>query len=251
MAGPTAISEGDLRRLLDVVSLEAIRDDGPELPEQVMRGLAELIPCAAVSFFVMDTRRAELLAHQELDLAGLPEESDEAGALFFESYWDCLACCYPERHADHDRVTTWQDFYSEREFRKLLMAEYFLGSGLWHELLVTLPPQGGFERRLMLTRPVGDVPFSERDRLLLTLLRPHLVKLRDRIEAVRRTVPVLTPRQVELMRRVAQGQTNRQVAHDLGLSEGTVRKHLENIYARLGVNSRTEAVARMPQALLG
>lgn len=87
--------------------------------------------------------------------------------------------------------------------------------------------------------------------MLLTLLRPHLVALRDRVEAVRRTVPVLTPRQVELLRRVAQGQTNRQVARDLSLSEGTVRKHLENIYARLEVNSRIEAVARMSQALVG
>jgi DNA-binding CsgD family transcriptional regulator len=247
----STISERDLRRLLDVVSPEASQDDGPELPEQVLRGLAELIPCAAVSFFVMDTRRAEVLAEQVHVLADLPEESDEVNALFFEAYWDCLACCYPERYNDHDRVTTWQDFYSEREYRNLLMGEYFLRSGVWHELLVTLPPQGGFERRLMLTREVGDRPFSERDRLLLTLLRPHLVSLRDRIEAVRRTVPVLTPRQAELMRRVAQGQTNRQAARALGLSEGTVRKHLENIYARLEVNSRTEAVARMPRALLG
>jgi DNA-binding CsgD family transcriptional regulator len=251
MPGPSTISERDLRLLLDVVSPEATADEGPELPEQVMRGLADLIPCAAVSFFVMDTRRALVLADQELALANLPEESDELSALFFQAYWDCMSCCYAERYDDHDRVTTWRDFYSDREYRNLLMGEYFTSLGIWHELLVTLPPQGGFERRLMLTREIGDVPFSERDRLLLTLLRPHLVTLRDRVEAVRRTVPVLTPRQVELLRRVAQGKTNRQVARDLGLSEGTVRKHLENIYARLEVNSRTEAVARMPHALIG
>jgi DNA-binding NarL/FixJ family response regulator len=34
------------------------------------------------------------------------------------------------------------------------------------------------------------------------------------------------------------------VARDLGLSEGTVRKHLESIHARLEVHSRTEAVVR-------
>ena len=251
MSELTTITERDLRRLLDVVSPEASQDDGPELPHEVLRGLADLIPCAAVSFFVMDTHRAALIAGQQYALADLPDETDESEALFFEAYWDCLACCYPERYDDHERVTTWQDFYSEREYRKLLMAQYFTSSGIWHELLVTLPPQGGFERRLMLCREVGDVPFSERDRLLLTLLRPHLVKLRDRVEAERRTVPVLTPRQAELLRRVARGQTNRQAARDLGLSEGTVRKHLENIYARLEVNSRTEAVARMPEALLG
>jgi DNA-binding NarL/FixJ family response regulator len=51
------------------------------------------------------------------------------------------------------------------------------------------------------------------------------------------------------MRRVALGHTNRQVARDLGLAEGTVRKHLENIYARLEVNSRTEALARLGDVL--
>lgn len=251
MTDSSTISEGDLRRLLDVVSPEASNDDGHELPVQVLRGLAELIPCATISFFVMDTRRAEILASQELTFAEMPADSDEADALFFEAYWDCLACCYPERYDDHDRVTTWRDFYSEREYRRLLMAEYFLSSGLWHELLVPLPAHGGLERRLLLTREVGDVPFSERDRLLLTVLRPHLVNLRDRIEAVRRTVPVLTPRQTELLGRVAQGDTNRQIARALQLSEGTVRKHLENIFNRLEVNSRTEAVARVPQTLLG
>jgi DNA-binding NarL/FixJ family response regulator len=47
------------------------------------------------------------------------------------------------------------------------------------------------------------------------------------------------------MRLVADGFTNRQIARELGVSEGTVRKHLENVYARLGVQSRTQAIARV------
>lgn len=43
---------------------------------------------------------------------------------------------------------------------------------------------------------------------------------------------------------VAAGHTNIQVARRLGISEGTVRSHLENIYERLGVSSRTAAVTR-------
>jgi DNA-binding NarL/FixJ family response regulator len=46
------------------------------------------------------------------------------------------------------------------------------------------------------------------------------------------------------LRLVAAGHTNRQIARPLGISEGTVRKHLENIYARLQVSSRTAAVTR-------
>ena len=56
--------------------------------------------------------------------------------------------------------------------------------------------------------------------------------------------PELTPRHWELLRLVAAGHTNSQIARRLGLSEATVRKHLENIYGRLQVSSRTAAVTR-------
>jgi len=46
------------------------------------------------------------------------------------------------------------------------------------------------------------------------------------------------------MRLLAAGCTNTQIARRLGISEGTVRTHLENIYERLGVSSRTAAVIR-------
>ncbi len=67
MAG-SSITERDLRALLDVVSPEAVASVGPEMPEQVLRGLAELIPCSSVSFFVMDRYRREMPAMQELFL---------------------------------------------------------------------------------------------------------------------------------------------------------------------------------------
>jgi len=249
MALSSSVTEYDLRAMLDVVSPDAVASDGPEFPEQVLRGLADLIPCSSVSFFVMDTRRGELHEMQELSLADLPAEDEETTALFFGAYWDCIDCCSPELTGDHTQVGGWSDVYTEREYSRVLMGEYFRRVGIWHELLVCLRPVGGLQRRIMLAREPGDPPFSERDRLLLTLLRPHLVDLRNRIEAERRTVPALTMRQQELLRRVAMGHSNRRVARDLGLSEGTVRKHLQNVYERLGVHSRTEALARTGVAL--
>jgi DNA-binding NarL/FixJ family response regulator len=63
-------------------------------------------------------------------------------------------------------------------------------------------------------------------------------------ERRRDPVPRLTPRQWELLRMVAAGHTNTQIGRRLGISEGTVRTHLENIYERLHVSSRTAAVTR-------
>lgn len=53
----------------------------------------------------------------------------------------------------------------------------------------------------------------------------------------------LTRRQSEVLQRLAAGAGTERIAADLFISPQTVRKHLENVFARLGVNSRAEAVA--------
>lgn len=52
----------------------------------------------------------------------------------------------------------------------------------------------------------------------------------------------LTPRQLELIRALAQGRQYKEIAHDLGLSASTVRSHLHFAYERLGVSDRAQAV---------
>jgi DNA-binding CsgD family transcriptional regulator len=55
---------------------------------------------------------------------------------------------------------------------------------------------------------------------------------------------ILTLREREVLSWVARGKTNAEIAELLWLAPGTVRKHLENVYAKLGVSTRTAAVAR-------
>jgi DNA-binding CsgD family transcriptional regulator len=59
----------------------------------------------------------------------------------------------------------------------------------------------------------------------------------------RRRIPPLTPREREILDLVAEGKTNAEVAEILWVSPGTVRRHLENVYAKLGVHTRTAAAA--------
>ncbi len=59
----------------------------------------------------------------------------------------------------------------------------------------------------------------------------------------RRSLAGLTPRELEVLRRVAAGSSNRQIATALVLSERTVARHLSNIFTKLGVDSRTAAAA--------
>jgi DNA-binding NarL/FixJ family response regulator len=51
----------------------------------------------------------------------------------------------------------------------------------------------------------------------------------------------LTARELEVLRLVAAGRSNREIATSLVISEHTVARHLQNIYAKLRVSSRTAA----------
>lgn len=55
----------------------------------------------------------------------------------------------------------------------------------------------------------------------------------------------LSPREQEVLKILATGKSNDQIARLLGISRRTVQKHLERIYARLGVENRTAAVGRL------
>jgi len=55
-------------------------------------------------------------------------------------------------------------------------------------------------------------------------------------------VESFTDRELDVLRLAARGMTNRGIGHELGISHRTVQGHLQSIYGKLDVNSRTEAV---------
>jgi DNA-binding CsgD family transcriptional regulator len=135
--------------------------------------------------------------------------------------------------------------WSARGYADTPLGSQFAALGVKDEVLVPMTPLGGTDRRLLLFRGADSPDFSERDKAMLALARPHVAELHTRRDRELRGEPNLTPRQWEVLRRVATGASNTQIARALGLSEATVRKHLENVFVRLGVQSRTEAVARV------
>ncbi len=89
---------------------------------------------------------------------------------------------------------------------------------------------------------------KQRERELLELLRPHLVLWRSRWSAPVPGVLQLTAREQDVLRAVADGATNRQIAAQLWISAHTVRTHLEHIFEKLDVHTRTEAAALLRDA---
>jgi two-component system nitrate/nitrite response regulator NarP len=80
-------------------------------------------------------------------------------------------------------------------------------------------------------------------------------ELRDRIAALGESLPAerpsLAPRERELIKHVRQGLRNREIAKELGVTEGTVKVYLHNVFDKLGVKNRTELAIRADEFLAG
>lgn len=125
---------------------------------------------------------------------------------------------------------------------------------------IPLAMQGCKLLRIELRRARRD--FSPRDRERLALLQPHLAYLYRQacvpgpiLTASSPDTPwpaawpgadtLLTPREGDVMKWVACGKTDADIAVLLAISPRTVHKHLEHIYEKLGVETRTAAVMAM------
>ncbi len=81
---------------------------------------------------------------------------------------------------------------------------------------------------------------SALDAVIAQKLMAHLAGTTRAAESVER----LTPRELEVLELAARGLTNRAIGRALGISDRTVQGHLANIYSKLQVSSRTEAVTK-------
>lgn len=226
------VTDQDLRLLRRLIDPARPSSPDEDIAQSLLVDLAELIGCEDVTLQVMDFRARYARVQSTYDEG---DDDPELENLFWETFWDCLSCSYPQRTGD-SQVTRDSDFHTG-------FPDPFLEAiGRPHEMLVPLPVPDRLDHRLLLFRH-GGPDFSERDVLLLTLLQPHLTELHTRQLRRQRGMRDLTPRQWEILRLVASGCTNRQVGRALGLTERTVSKHLENIYLRVGAQSRTEAIA--------
>ena len=149
------------------------------------------------------------------------------------------------------------DFLTAKQWRRReIYNDFYRRFGLVWEIAAQIHASPGLVRCASLQRADGD--FGERDRRLLDLIAPHLRAAHRRIaeradllaksrprptpEALATHLP-LSPREAEVLACLTAGEPNAAIASDLGISPHTVARHLERIYAKLGVQNRAAATA--------
>jgi DNA-binding CsgD family transcriptional regulator len=245
-----ALHSRDLRAALEFVETAwAVADERAFTPE-TLSALNELIASDDIAYCDIDrVRRRELLWVGVYEEYVGVDEDDEDVALFWRIVDEHPLCHHQQAYADFS-ATRLSDVISRSRFvNSRVYAEYFRPFGIEAELEMGIARSRARTCNFLLGRASGD--FSLRDRVVLELVRPHLRRIREMTE-LRRAVSdpqpedlnLLTTREAEILELVAAGLTNAAIAERLWVSPGTVKKHLENIYAKLDVANRTAAVLK-------
>jgi DNA-binding CsgD family transcriptional regulator len=236
------VSGRDVAALLDVVHEGASATGREPFPPIVLQRLARLIPAdALVGYQDVDlssgcrvVERVEVLA--QLDTGPVTEATHR---FCTQNPLRDTVC------SRESRVLKLSDFYTRAQLRRLdFYVEVWRPLGIDDCLRMWLPAPP--QRACVVFLERGGRPFGNRDRALLELLRPHLIRFRVNAEFRRRAngVTGLTEREAEVLGWVGNGKTNDEIAAVLHVSPHTVRKHLENIFEKLDVHTRTAAAAQ-------
>lgn len=328
----------DVSALLGFVSELKDLDDALAFPPRTLALLNRLIAADFVVYSILDpvARRSKLqVFHEEGEEGVVWGQQDDGMDELRELWWNIRpthpVCGRRGKTGNWTQPLKVSDFATLREFRRTPIYDVFYRGELDYWLDMGLPATET-ETRVFIWARLGGNDFSERDRLILEFLQPHLAaraaavevaaiasaslaEIEDgagselhrvvlcssqgRIEFASRTsyallrrylgiengrVPAallrqessllkhssgrlsirvassgrlrilllderrsdldcLTVRERDVLERVAQGRSNARIAMELEIANATVAKHLEHIYGKLGVRSRTAAAA--------
>lgn len=131
------------------------------------------------------------------------------------------------------------DFITKRELHDLgLYQEVYKFLGVERQMALSVHPAPGELVSMVLSSSLHD--FTERDRVVMSLLQPAIQRAFS-VMRQRKLLGSLSSREAEVLSWVAEAKTNKEIALILGISARTVQKHLETIFTKLGVETRTAA----------
>jgi DNA-binding CsgD family transcriptional regulator len=233
----------DLRAVLEFVELAWARAGEHAFPLATLEALARVIPCDSVGYTELDR-----LDRRVIEYVGTDDDDGGDDELFWDIVGEHPLCRYQLAYADFSPKRL-SDVISPRQLsRTRVYAEWFRPYRIGAELEVGIVRSRTRTRNFVFERSDGD--FSDRDVTVLGLIAPHLARIHEATQ-LRKAAKVadpgnlarLTTREAEILELVAAGLPNAAIAERLWISPGTVKKHLDNVYAKLGVANRTAAAA--------
>ena len=242
--GLDSLRRSDLRAVLEFVDTAwALAGERPFCPETLV-ALRQLVPCDLVAYCELDRLHGS-------KIESFDEDGEETGddALFWEIAGEHPLCRHQLAYGDFS-ATRLSDVLAQRRLaHSRVYADWFRPAGVVAEVEIGIANSRVRTRNFILDRVQGN--FSARDSAVLEMVRPHLARIHDTAELRRAAggsqpgeLELLSPREAEVLELVAEGLSNAGIAERLWISPGTVKKHLDNIYARLGVRGRAAAAAR-------
>jgi len=243
-----AVNRSREAKLVDFVGeVEAAAlSDRAQLIHAIIDGLARVVPCDRV-----------VCADGDMTGTTSSEPGFQAFRQVHMSAWKTFEWQHPKlvhwsRTGDGAAVR-FSDLISRRALHRLPIYDHF-----WRpfevEYDVGVRIESGPAHRTDLSCTRSGKDFSDEERDLLEALRPYLARLLQHVDARRSAQTLRTRfgigrREAEVLGLVARGKTNQEIAATLFLSAGTVRKHLEHIYTKLGAATRTQAALTALEAL--
>ena len=219
------------------------------LAQELLERLARLVQCESAAFFEVDQERHVLservvYARVTRPWNGVPDE-----------VWTCARTVELHRRklVSGAGPVVLSEVFGRRLRSRADWNPNLRDSGAVDDIHVDLDPPRRWRAQLSV---FGARDFGPRERLIMQLVRPHLAAV-YRTARIRRELASLsgvldddatldlTPREREVMRCVNRGLSNVEIAGVLVVEPSTVRKHLEHVYAKLGVGSRTAALAKL------
>jgi DNA-binding CsgD family transcriptional regulator len=249
-----SLAEKDRRAVLDAAVLLSECRDPVQLAVVGAEQVRLLLHAEVSAFTCVDLRQRRVDVLITPNVPEYHQAAERASDTLVDNplpaYWASSAAPSPSRVSDHLSRGEW--------FATATYSEVLRPMGTPHMLGVPLQDAAAGGPSCAVSRSGSD--FSDRDVGIATALQAALVvahrhvtrmpgtasmqHLAPAAAPVQRPAAALTPREAEVLRFLSAGRTAQAIARSLDVSPGTVRKHLERVYRKLGVQDRLSAVNR-------
>lgn len=248
------LSDSEWSHICDIILDVNSIDDDRDFRRAILKKLRILIPYESAAFFLSDLSKD--LSHTAQEWRNNANFIEPVGVDIPHEVLDEYT--YRYYHFDYMGKRSLKNApktYRESDFmdKEELESEYYVEHLQQRFVLnCSFLSEEGYLGSMNLNRLKKDGDFSDKEVQILEILQPHIFNRLKKWHLVARhssaeTVFIhdynISARESDVVRCVLQGMSNAEISEELSISQGTVKKHLENVFQKTSVHSRVELTA--------